>query len=164
MPIAVILEPPLTLFFLQLFHTFYSRCWCVRGFYSVLSLVYNSSETRGTWIFSWHDKLETVLRSNGLRTSLFVFGFIVDWVRAVHTQAWAQHRGLYVSWSWHSVTLWQVTIIMTPMATSHTSLCIWGWPSKWPLVITFRMTLENQSWNSNANCSIKVIIWHGIEH
>ena len=102
MPIAVVLEPPLTLFFLQLFHTFYSRCWCVRGFYSVLSLVYNSSETRGTWIFSWHDKLEleTVLRSNGLRTSLFVFGFIVDWVRALHTQAWAQHRGLYVSWSW----------------------------------------------------------------
>ena len=28
MPIAAILEPPLTLFFLQLFHTFYHhRCW-----------------------------------------------------------------------------------------------------------------------------------------
>ena len=125
MPIAVVLEPPLTLFFLQLFHTFYHRCWCPRFLFGSFSGLQLIRDTRIMNIFLTRqagDSLE-VLRSNGLWTSLFVFGFIVDWVRALHTQAWAQHRGLYVSWSW-VLTLWQETTIMTPMSNAATPVSV----------------------------------------
>ena len=123
MPIAVVLEPPLTLFFLQLFHTFYHRCWCPRFLFGSFSGLQLIRDTRIMNIFLTRqagDSLE-VLRSNGLWTSLFVFGFIVR--ALLHTQAWAQHRGLYVSWSW-VLTLWQETTIMTPMSNAATPVSV----------------------------------------
>ena len=114
MPIAAILEPPLTLFFLQLFHTFYHRTDA--GFYSVLSLVYNSSETRGSWIFSWHkqrslekNRLESWGAMDSGQASLCLVLSSTDLSCAHPGLAWL---GTEAFMSWPQTLLWQVTIII----------------------------------------------------